>query len=189
MSKLTQKAMAQALTTLLKTRTLDKITIRDITDTCGLTRNTFYYHFHDVYDLLGWLFEEKTQEIMRRYETDADWEGGLEEILQYLYANRRMMMHIHESISFDLLFRFVNDVMFHHAEVIMRREADERGLSEDAIGIAASFYVNAAVGDVIQWISVGMDRTPEHMAQVYNTMFQGTIESVLKSASEAAAVS
>ena len=81
MSKLTQKAMAQAISDLLQTRTLDKITIKDITDACDLTRNTFYYHFHDVYDLLRWLFEEKSKEIMDRYEDQDDWEGGLEETM------------------------------------------------------------------------------------------------------------
>ena len=49
MANLTERAMAQALSKLLETRTLDKITIRDTTDECGLTRNTFYYHFHDIF--------------------------------------------------------------------------------------------------------------------------------------------
>lgn len=188
MSKLTQQAMAHAVTELLRTKTLDKITIRDITDACGLTRNTFYYHFHDIYELLGWLFEEKSREIIKRYEADADWEGGLEEALQYLYENRQMMMHIHESISFDLLFRFINDVMYYHAEAILRRESKGQEFSEKAIHITALFYMNAAVGDVLQWVAAGMDRTPEHKAHVYNTMFQGTVKSVLKSAEKAAAI-
>lgn len=188
MSKLTQKAMAQALTDLLQTRTLDKITIRDITDACGLTRNTFYYHFHDVYELLGWLFEEKTREIMERYQKESDWEGGLEETLNYLYENRQMMMHIHESISYDLLFRFVNDVMYHHAEVIVTQQVRGQECSEQAIRITASLYMNAAVGDVLGWVRSGMDRTPEHMAQVYNTLFIGTIKAVLESAEEAARI-
>ena len=108
MSKLTQKAMAQAISDLLQTRTLDKITIKDITDACDLTRNTFYYHFHDVYDLLRWLFEEKSREIMERYEDQDDWEGGLEETLNYIYDNKAMFLHIYESISYDLLFRFIS---------------------------------------------------------------------------------
>ena len=118
MSKLTQKAMAQAISDLLQTRTLDKITIKDITDACDLTRNTFYYHFHDVYDLLRWLFEEKSREIMERYEDQDDWEGGLEETLHYLYDNKAMFLHIYESISYDLLFRFINEVMYYNQRVM-----------------------------------------------------------------------
>ncbi|MBQ9016390.1 MAG: TetR/AcrR family transcriptional regulator C-terminal domain-containing protein [Firmicutes bacterium] len=188
MSKLTQRAMAQAISQLLQTRTLDKITIKDITDACGLTRNTFYYHFHDVYDLLRWLFEEKTREITERYEAQDDWEGGLEETLHYLYDHRDMFLHIYESISDDLLLRFINEVMYQHAEVIVRKYTRDKKYSERAIWITATFYMDAAVGDVFQWISSGMNRTPEHLAQVYNTLFHGTVQALLDSAEKAAKV-
>ena len=59
MSNLTCKALAAAAVSLLEERPLDKITVRDITDRCGLTRNTFYYHFQDIYDLLGYIFGKK----------------------------------------------------------------------------------------------------------------------------------
>lgn len=185
MSNLSEQAMAVAITELLKNRSLDKITIRDITDACGLTRNTFYYHFHDVYDLLRWLFEEKTRQIVERYQADEDWEGGLEETLEYMYENRRMMVHIQESISYDLLFRFINDLMYRHAMVIVTQIVKGQKFSDYAIRVAASFYMHAAVGDVMAWIRNGMDRTPEHMAQVYDTLFRGTVNAVLESAEKA----
>lgn len=188
MSKLTQKAMAQAISDLLQTRTLDKITIKDITDACDLTRNTFYYHFHDVYDLLRWLFEEKSREIMERYEDQDDWEGGLEETLHYLYDNKAMFLHIYESISYDLLFRFINEVMYQHAVVIVTKYAKKKTYSDYAINTAATFYMDAAVGDVFKWISAGMDRKPEHLAQVYNVLFHGTVQALLDSAEKAAKI-
>ena len=186
MSNLTQKALAQAVTDLLRNRNLDRINIKDITDACGLTRNTFYYHFHDIYELLRWIFEEKTREIISQYQAQEDWEGGLREALDYLYENKEMILHIYGSISNDLLFRFVNDVMYQHAEVVIAKQMKRRPRSEKAMYIAASFYMNAAVGDILQWFRNGMDRTPEDMAQVYNIMFLGTTGAVLQSAEEAA---
>ncbi len=185
MNRLTQKALARAIMDLLRTRTLDKITIRDITDSCGLTRNTFYYHFHDIYDLLRWIFQEMTDEIMNKYVDEQDWEGGLEETLAFLYENRQMILHVYESISFDLLLRFVNDVIYRHAEVIVSREAKDIQLSREAITIAAEFYMNAIVGSVLRWIREGMQEKPEGMAHVYNIMFQGTVEAALRSADAA----
>ena len=185
MNQLTQKALARAIMDLLRTRTLDKITIRDITDSCGLTRNTFYYHFHDIYDLLRWIFQEMTDEIMNKYVDEQDWEGGLEETLAFLYENRQMILHVYESISFDLLLRFVNDVIYRHAEVIVSREAKDIQLSREAITIAAEFYMNAIVGSVLRWIREGMQEKPEGMAHVYNIMFQGTVEAALRSADAA----
>lgn len=188
MSKLTERALAEAVTELLKSRTLDKITIKDITSECGLTRNTFYYHFHDVYDLLRWVFEQKTAEIMRKYEAQEDWEGGLKETLDYLYENQVMITHLYESITDDLLIRFVNDVMMQHARVIVSGEARDMNCSSKAIQIAAELYMGAAVANVMSWIRSGMKQTPEHLAQIYNILFQGTVRSVLESAEEAGKV-
>ena len=188
MSKLTERAMAEAVSRLLETRTLDKITIKDITDECGLTRNTFYYHFHDIYELLRWLFEQKTDEIVKEYSREDNWEGGLKKVLDYLYEHRQMMFHIYESLSDDLLLRFINDVLMRHAQVIVAGQAKGMQVSEEAVSIAAELYVNAAVGDVMSWIRGGMTLTPEHKAQVYNVLFQGTVKQILTSAEEASRI-
>ena len=64
MSLLTEKALAASLKKLLEKKTLDKITVKDITDDCGVNRQTFYYHFHDVYDLVEWIFTEEAKKFM-----------------------------------------------------------------------------------------------------------------------------
>ena len=56
MSQITKKALAQSLKNLLLKKPLNKITINDITDDCGINRMTFYYHFKDIYDLLEWIY-------------------------------------------------------------------------------------------------------------------------------------
>lgn len=44
-SLITKKAIAAGLKELMKRKSFDKITISDITNECGLNRQTFYYHF------------------------------------------------------------------------------------------------------------------------------------------------
>ncbi len=41
----TKRALALSLKKRLKEKPLDKITIKDICDGCGVNRQTFYYHF------------------------------------------------------------------------------------------------------------------------------------------------
>ena len=52
MSTITKRALAQSLKKIAGKKEINKITITDITDKCGLNRQTFYYHFKDIYDLL-----------------------------------------------------------------------------------------------------------------------------------------
>ena len=51
MANTTKLALEASLKELLRTKTIDKITINDLTEHCGISRMTFYYHFKDIYDL------------------------------------------------------------------------------------------------------------------------------------------
>ena len=52
MSDLTKQALIASFKKLLETEPFDKITISDITNDCGLSRQTFYYHFRDIFDMI-----------------------------------------------------------------------------------------------------------------------------------------
>ena len=54
MSQITKRALEQSLRNLLREKPLSKITVTDITEDCGISRMTFYYHFKDIYDLVEW---------------------------------------------------------------------------------------------------------------------------------------
>lgn len=54
MSSITKQALEHALKNLLLKKPFHKITINDITEECGVSRMTFYYHFKDIYDLVEW---------------------------------------------------------------------------------------------------------------------------------------
>ena len=55
----TERALEHALKELMKVHPINKITVKMITDYCGVTRHTFYNHFSDIYELLGSLFEHE----------------------------------------------------------------------------------------------------------------------------------
>ena len=52
MSQMTKRALVASLKDLLAEKPLDKITVTDLTEHCGVNRMTFYYHFKDIYDLV-----------------------------------------------------------------------------------------------------------------------------------------
>ena len=55
----TKQALAAVLKELMAQKPVNKITIHDITERCGIRRQNFYYHFEDVYDLMRWMFQEE----------------------------------------------------------------------------------------------------------------------------------
>lgn len=48
----TKQILEESLKKIMLQKPLDKITIRDLTEDCGISRMAFYYHFKDIYDLV-----------------------------------------------------------------------------------------------------------------------------------------
>lgn len=72
MSQVTKRALEASLKHLLLQKPLNKITINDIAEDCGINRMTFYYHFKDIYDLVEWSCQEDASRALagkKTYET------------------------------------------------------------------------------------------------------------------------
>ena len=63
----TKQAIAESLKHLLLRKPITKITINDITEDCGISRMTFYYHFNDIYDLVEWVCAEEARAAFQRH--------------------------------------------------------------------------------------------------------------------------
>ena len=50
--------LADAMKSCMKKAPVEKITVKEITEECGVTRQTFYRNFQDKYDLINWYFDK-----------------------------------------------------------------------------------------------------------------------------------
>ena len=63
--------IADAFLKLSKEKNIDKITVKDIVDECGISRQSFYYHFQDILEVIEWSAEQAFQKLLERsMETD-----------------------------------------------------------------------------------------------------------------------
>ena len=76
MASLTKKAIRSSFWKLLNQRPISQITVRDIAEDCGVNRNTFYYHFQDMMDVIEWSVRRALERIAREgLETDSPEEA------------------------------------------------------------------------------------------------------------------
>ena len=100
MSEITKRALATSLKKLLSQKELTKISIKDITDDCGIQRQTFYYHFADVYDLIEWIYtNEVIKPIIHDKDTYEKWKEGFLSIFNYVQDNKDFVRNTYNSIS------------------------------------------------------------------------------------------
>ena len=67
----TRTALADAYMRLLNDYTIDRITVKMITDAVGCSRKTFYYYFTDIYVLTQYVFELRVQHFL---DTNGNFE-------------------------------------------------------------------------------------------------------------------
>ncbi len=90
-SNITKKALADALKELMETTPFEKISVTEISEACGMNRKSFYYHFKDKYDLVNWIFDVETRELVASFNQEETYTGRmefLEKLCDYLYENR-----------------------------------------------------------------------------------------------------
>ena len=63
--------LADSVKKCMKTAPVDRITVKDIAEGCGLTRQTFYRNFKDKYDLINWYFDKLVQQSLGQIETGS----------------------------------------------------------------------------------------------------------------------
>ena len=102
MSQVTKRALEASLKKLLLERPLDKITVTDIAEDCGINRMTFYYHFRDIYDLVEWACQEDARRILDGKRTYTTWQEGFRRILDGLIDNRPFILNVYRSVRREL---------------------------------------------------------------------------------------
>ena len=84
----TRQELDAALRTLLEQRPLERLRVRELTELCGLRRQSFYYHFKDVYDLFAWSARRERALLLERQEDCVTWQQALLDLLDRIDGNR-----------------------------------------------------------------------------------------------------
>ncbi|MCH4266559.1 MAG: TetR/AcrR family transcriptional regulator [Solobacterium sp.] len=185
MSDLTKKVLAQSLKQLASEKPIEKITISEIAKMSGVNRQTFYYHFSDIYDLIEWIYTTEAAKVLGSHHTYDTWQEGLTEILAYIQSDRAFVMSTYHSLSRENLERF----LYSRTEVLVRDVVDElsrnKNVSEEDRAFIADFYKYAFTGLVLDWISKGMNESPKLLVERLDRVILGSMPQAVERFSKA----
>ena len=175
----TKEMLAESLMKLLARRTLDKITIQDIVDDCGYNRQTFYYHFHDIYDLIDWIFAAQTQELIEKCRACGSLDVGVEAVIAYMRGNRRLILNILRSVNGEKLL----DNLYRSAQSIvlpaLENHPGVQELSAEYRELVAGAFKYALAGLLIDWMRAGIPEDRVHKIRTMKAVYIGALEYAL----------
>ncbi len=175
----TKEMLAESLMKLLARRTLDKITIQDIVDDCGYNRQTFYYHFHDIYDLIDWIFAAQTQELIEKCRACGSLDVGVEAVIAYMRENRRLILNILRSVNGEKLL----DNLYRSAQSIVLSALENhpgvQELSAEYRELVAEGFKYALAGLLIDWMRAGIPEDRVNKVRTMKAVYIGALEYAL----------
>lgn len=167
-TKLTKDTLAKSLKELLKERPLEKISVKDITERCNMSRNNFYYHFKDKYELISWIFYS---DISKRVETYDDSTKFLEDsftsVCECLYNEREFYIKCFKYVEQNSLFEVLTELYMD----LWRKTLTERyansgiELEKEEIELMSKMNTRAMVGMIKDWVKKGMKDDYKHYSE------------------------
>ena len=172
MPSFTKEAILKAFLHIAAKKPIEKITVRDIVDECGVNRNTFYYYFQDIYAVL--------EELGRQGVGALPAELGFGEAVEMLYRkwltvcgeHPRALRNLTISLGADGFGRYFAPVL---NEVLIR------GLMHDAVGASLPTELQRLAVDFARHALIGicMDTVREKGAAYDAAQLRRTAESML----------
>lgn len=179
MSQTTKRALEASLKNLLLQKPLDKITISDIAEDCGINRMTFYYHFKDIYDLIEWSCMEDASKALAGKKTYDTWQQGFLQIFQAVQDNRPFIMNVYHSVSQEqvelYLYRLTYDLLIG----VVEEKAVGMNVRDEDKKFIADFYKYGFVGLMLDWIKNGMKEEPQILIDRLDGLMHGNIKTAL----------
>ena len=180
MSQITKYALENSLKNLLLQKPLDKITISDITDDCGISRMTFYYHFKDIYDLVEWSCFECARKALQENKTYETWQQGYLQIFEEVKKNKPFIMNVYKCVHREQVEKYLQPLVNNLVLNVINEEAQNTNVTEDDKLFISQIYSYILMGLMLDWIKDDMEPDPEEIVDRLAILIKETIPEALK---------
>lgn len=179
MSNFTRKAIIDSFIKLLNKYPLNKISIKDIVDDCGINRSTFYYYYEDIFALLNEVLEIETQKALQLSECDFSWKEGFIKSTEFSRNNKTAIYHIYNSISREALDKYLYEVIGNMLNYAIHNEIKDLIVSPIDVQILTDIYKFALVGMVHKWLQSGMKEEYDDIVSRMYELMSDNIRNIL----------
>ena len=180
MNDLTRNAIASTLKSMLNEKPLSRITVSDISERCGISRMTVYYHFRDIYDLVGWVISSDIIRIISGRKTQDTWQEGFLSIFQEVERNHVFVLNACSSLTREQLERSLSEPVSSLISSVLEENPDASKLNEEDAAFISSFFSYAFIGIMLDWIRGGMREKPEELVERIECVVGGSFERAIQ---------
>lgn len=166
--------IAEAARKLMLEKRVKKLTVKDIVEECSITRQTFYYHFADIPELMRWMLQKDMLRTLSQARASSDPEEGLRCLfmaaIETLPLVRRGMQSGYRAELEGLLTRDLYD--------FFERVIDSRRLYADCtrseLRLILRYHCQAIMGLFREWT----DEDTKNLSDIIHTVYRLIVEGI-----------
>ncbi len=174
-SDFTKFMIARGLKQLLETNSFLDISVGDIAQHCKISRNTFYYHFRDKYDVISWIFYTEITPLIGDTISMDQWGSGMRALCRYMQENKSFYMNV---LQFEGQNSFADCLMDFYQNLVRTlivNAGGEQLLKPNQIKMISRFYAHGMSGVLLDWVKNGMVRDPDSTVSTLEDLLSGEI--------------
>lgn len=183
----TRRQLKKGLAALMKEKSVNQITVKELVEEVDINRSTFYLHFKDIQDLLREIEENMEAQIKRAIEEHPIVSGN--ENAFYFIEDMFRVLDEEREISKALIGPNGDMVFIHRIERIIKENS--RGTLEkmfpgkkEDLKYFYAFCLSGCLGLVKVWLNEGEEKSPEEMAQMTFNMIANAKDAFCQTASD-----
>lgn len=121
--------ISDAFLVLSQRKSIDKITVKDIVEYCGISRQSFYYHFQDIQEVIRWYLQRIESDTSTRCQRADTFEDEIRILVEVFFANKKLLERLRDSQKRDFIEQYVTNVMQTYLRKVARGIAASKPLN------------------------------------------------------------
>jgi len=160
-ASITKAAIANAMKQVMEKTPFDQITTADIINQCRISRKTFYYHFHDKYDVVNWIFTVDIIDGILESTTFENWMDGSYKLCRYIRDNKVFYKNAVNASGQNCFIQFLRTLTELQLKKLCDEHLEKKILTDADFNFLVEFYYNAFIGVFIAWVKDDMKDSPD----------------------------
>ncbi|MBO7179586.1 MAG: TetR/AcrR family transcriptional regulator C-terminal domain-containing protein [Clostridia bacterium] len=172
--KRTKKLLRDSLFTLLQEKSINEITVTELTEVADINRATFYFYYTDIFDMLDQIQNDAYEIFEGVLQGAEDCSSSPEAFAKYI-ENILVFCKANPAIArFVITREYNNNKVLKRITKLLAKNipvAKEVYAQDDPKRFILNFALNALTGTVVDWMDDGMVIPPNVMAEFIADMY------------------
>lgn len=154
--------IAYVMRILMKSKSLNKITLRELLEASGVSRTTFYRYYKDKYDVVTEIYKEELKKLSQEHDISESWN---KEVMVLMYNNRDFLGQALKEKEINSLWEYVVSITRNDCIEAVKKKLNTDRLPDEYMA-SINFYSAGCLNALENWIRNGWKESPETIARI-----------------------